>query len=109
MRPFPRCCIALMLLCAVASTAAARAAGIDLIDVPYTGGAPAVTAKTPKDVAAQLATWLTDALHAPEVRTRLVGLGLYPVGICGDDFAEHMRRQFDDYARVIRAAKITAE
>ena len=66
-------------------------------------------AKTPKDATAQLATWFKAAMQAPDVRQKLNNLGLYPVGTCLDDFAAHIRRQFDDYGRIIREANIEAE
>jgi len=151
-----------------------RAAGIDLTYVPYTGGAPAVTAllgghvttvlanysevaehlkagtlralattstkridplpdtptvqesgykdytaevwfgavappRTPKEATSQLATWFTAAMQAPEVKPKLIALGLYPVGICGDAYGAHMRQQFDEYARVIHDANIKGD
>lgn len=151
-----------------------RAAQVDLIYVPYAGGAPAVTAllgghvvtvlanysevaeqlkagtlralattsakridplpdvptvqeagykdyaaevwfgavapgKTPKDKTAELARFFTDAMKAPEVKAKLVSLALYPVGICGDAFAAHLRKSHDEYARVIHDANIKAE
>jgi tripartite-type tricarboxylate transporter receptor subunit TctC len=66
-------------------------------------------AKTPKDVTAQLATWFKAAMQAPDVKQKLNNLGLYPVGTCLDDFAAHIRKQFDDYGRIIREANIKAE
>ena len=66
-------------------------------------------AKTPKDNTAQLATWFRAAMQAPDVKPKLLNLGLYPVGMCGADFAAHIRRQYDEYGRVIRAANIKAE
>jgi tripartite-type tricarboxylate transporter receptor subunit TctC len=151
-----------------------RTAGIDVIYVPYAGGAPAVTAllgnhvvsvlanysevteqlkagtlralattspgrieplpdvptvqeagyrdyaaevwfgvvappKTPKDKTAELARWFTDAMQVPEVKAKLVAYALYPVAMCGDAFAAHMRKSYDEYARVIREANIHAE
>ena len=66
-------------------------------------------AKTPKETAAQLATWFKSAMQAPEVKPKLLNLGLYPVGACGDDFAAHIRKQYDTYSRIIREANIKAE
>jgi tripartite-type tricarboxylate transporter receptor subunit TctC len=63
-------------------------------------------AKTSKDVTAQLATWFKAAMQNPEVKAKLAPLALYPAGICGDDFVAHIRKQFEDYGRVIREAKI---
>ncbi len=66
-------------------------------------------AKTPKDTAAQLAGWFQAALKSPDVISRMQKFGLYPVGTCLDDFAAHIRNQYEEYGRIIREAKITAD
>jgi tripartite-type tricarboxylate transporter receptor subunit TctC len=66
-------------------------------------------AKTPKEQVAQLADWFTAAMQAPEVKQKLIGLGLYPVGTCGADYAAYIRSQYDDYRDVIKAANIKTE
>jgi tripartite-type tricarboxylate transporter receptor subunit TctC len=66
-------------------------------------------AKTPKHTAAELASWFKAAIIAPEVTPRLARLGLYPVGTCLDDFAAHIRSQFDEYGRIMREAGIRRE
>jgi tripartite-type tricarboxylate transporter receptor subunit TctC len=66
-------------------------------------------AKTPKEKIAQLADWVTGAMRNPEIRTKLVAVGLYPVGVCGDEFGTHIRRQYEEYGDVIRLANIKAE
>ena len=66
-------------------------------------------AKTPKNVAAELAGWFKAAINAPEVTPRLTKIGLYPVGTCLDDFAAHIRNQYDEYGRIIREAGIRSE
>jgi tripartite-type tricarboxylate transporter receptor subunit TctC len=65
--------------------------------------------KTPKERVSQLAGWFAAAMQVPEVRAQLVAQGLYPVGVCGVDFAAFIRKQYDDYGRVIREANIKAE
>jgi tripartite-type tricarboxylate transporter receptor subunit TctC len=65
--------------------------------------------RTPKETISKLAGWFTAAVQAPEVRRKLVDLGLYPVGICGADFAADVRKQYDDYGRFIRELNIKAE
>jgi hypothetical protein len=35
--------------------------------------------------------------------------GYYPVGMCGANFAALLRKQYDEYGRVIREANIKAE
>jgi len=66
-------------------------------------------AKTAKDATAQLASWFTAAMQVPEVKPKLVNLGLYPVGLCNADFGTHIHKQFDEYGRIIRDANIRAE
>ena len=66
-------------------------------------------AKTPQDTVSQLSTWFTAAMQVREVRAKLVVQGLYPVGTCGADFAALIRKQHDDYGRIIREANIKAE
>ena len=66
-------------------------------------------AKTPKDAVAQLSGWFTAAMQAPDVKPKLLNLGLYPVGKCGADFGAHIRSQYEEYGRIIREANIKAE
>ena len=66
-------------------------------------------AKTPKEKMSQLAGWFTAALQAPEFKAKLAPLGLFPVGMCGAGFAALLRKQYDDFGRVIREANIKAE
>ena len=66
-------------------------------------------AHTPKATAAEFANWLTAAMQAPEVKPKLALQALSPVAKCGADFAAHLRKQYDDYGRVIRQSNIKAE
>jgi tripartite-type tricarboxylate transporter receptor subunit TctC len=66
-------------------------------------------ARTAKEVIAQLSTLFASALKAPEVTSKLLTQGLYPVVMCGADFGAYIREQYDEYARVIREANIKAE
>jgi tripartite-type tricarboxylate transporter receptor subunit TctC len=66
-------------------------------------------AKTPKETIAQLAAWFVAALRVPEVEAKLAPQGIYPVGMCGAEFGAYIRKQYDDYGRVIREANIKAE
>jgi tripartite-type tricarboxylate transporter receptor subunit TctC len=66
-------------------------------------------AKTPKETLSRLAGWFTAAIQVPEVKAKLAIQGLYPVGICGVDFGSYLRKQFDEYGRVIREANIKVE
>jgi len=66
-------------------------------------------AMTPKETVLELAAWFTAAMQESAVKAKLETLGLYPVGICGAEFAAHLRKQFDDYARIIRESNLKAE
>ncbi len=66
-------------------------------------------AKTPASTVTQLSDWFGKAMQAPEVKPRLAQQGLLPVGKCGAEFGDYMRRQVEEYGRVIREAGIKAE
>jgi tripartite-type tricarboxylate transporter receptor subunit TctC len=66
-------------------------------------------AKTPKETIKNLPDWFTAAMRAPEVKAKLVAEGFSPVGLCGADFAALLRKQYDDYSRVIHEANIKAD
>ena len=66
-------------------------------------------AKTPKETVSQFAGWFTAALRAPETKSKLIALGLYPTEMCGADFGAFIRKQYDEYGRVIREANMRAE
>lgn len=66
-------------------------------------------AKTSKETISQLAAWFTSAMHAPEVKGKLVAQGFAPVGMCGTEFGVLLRKQYDDYGRVIREANIKSD
>jgi len=76
------------------------------LDIWYGLVAPA---KTPNDALSQLAAWSSAAIKAPEMKPKLALQGLYPVATCGAEFGAHLRKQYDDYERVIREANIKAE
>jgi tripartite-type tricarboxylate transporter receptor subunit TctC len=66
-------------------------------------------AKTPKETVSQLIDWFSEALLAPQVRTKLTVQALYPNPKCGADFDAHIRRQTDLYTRLIRELNIKTE
>jgi tripartite-type tricarboxylate transporter receptor subunit TctC len=68
-----------------------------------------VPAKTPEEAVSRLVSSFTMALQVPEVQSKLVIQGLYPVGICGADFGAYLREKYDEYGRVLREANIKAE
>jgi tripartite-type tricarboxylate transporter receptor subunit TctC len=61
-------------------------------------------AKTPKPVVDELGSWFAAALRVPEVKAKLALQGLYPVGMCGAEFADYTRQRYDEYGKAISAA-----
>jgi tripartite-type tricarboxylate transporter receptor subunit TctC len=66
-------------------------------------------AKTPKETVAQLIEWFRGALLAPPVRAKLTAQALYPNPRCGAEFAAQLRRQSEQFARLIRELNIKTE
>jgi tripartite-type tricarboxylate transporter receptor subunit TctC len=63
-------------------------------------------AKTPPQAMTQTAGWFTAALHASEMKPKFAVQEFYPARMCGADFAAFLRKQNDDYGRIIREANI---
>jgi tripartite-type tricarboxylate transporter receptor subunit TctC len=66
-------------------------------------------ARTPKETISQLTAWFTAALQVGEVRAKLAVQRLDPAAMCGADFSALLRKQYDEYGRIIRGANIKAE
>jgi tripartite-type tricarboxylate transporter receptor subunit TctC len=66
-------------------------------------------AQTPPEVTARLAGWFAAAVQDAGVKAKLAAQGLRPVGLCGEQFREQVRAQYDTFGRVIREAGIKAE
>jgi tripartite-type tricarboxylate transporter receptor subunit TctC len=75
-------------------------------DIFYGVVAPA---KTPPDALAQLSGWFSSAVKAPDMKPKLAQQGLFPVGTCGAEFGAYLRRQGEEYSRIIREANITVK
>jgi tripartite-type tricarboxylate transporter receptor subunit TctC len=66
-------------------------------------------AKTPKDTVAQIGAMFTAAMQPPDIKAKLAALGLFPNGTCGADFTAVLRKDYEEYGRVIREANIKME
>ena len=66
-------------------------------------------AGTSRETVNELAGWFAAALKVPEVKAKLALQGLYPVGLCGADFAEFTRKRYDEYGEAIRATGLKAQ
>jgi tripartite-type tricarboxylate transporter receptor subunit TctC len=92
-----------------------------LPDVPTTAevGYPAVAgdnwqavvvpAGTPKEIVGFLHRAIVKIIELPDIRSRLATLGFEPVASTPDEFARHLRSEFDTWAKVIRASNIKAQ
>jgi tripartite-type tricarboxylate transporter receptor subunit TctC len=68
-----------------------------------------VPAKTPKETIAEITGWFTSALQDAETRRNLVAQGLFPAVTCGAEFGALIRKQYDEYGRIIRETSIKAD
>ena len=66
-------------------------------------------AKTPKEIVAKLNAEIVKILGMPDVRKRLLDSGAEPVGNTPDQMAAQMKRETEEYAKVVKQAKIVAE
>jgi len=48
-------------------------------------------------------------MQISEIKAKLETQAFHPLGICGADFAAFLRRQYDDYGRMIRETNMKAE
>ena len=76
------------------------------VDVWYAMFAPAAT---PKDTLAQLNGEIVKILYAPEMKTRLAVIGLEPAAESIDKTTAYIRSEIAKWAKVVKAAGITAE
>lgn len=66
-------------------------------------------AGTPREIIGRLQAGVARAMHAPENRERLVGLGIDPVANSPEEFSAYLAAETARYATVIRTANIGAE
>ena len=85
-----------------------REAGLADYEV-YEWNAIFAPAGTPAPVVAKLAEAISKALHAPDVRERIVGLGGEIAALGPQDTARFVRDQSELWARVVRTGNIRAE
>ena len=66
-------------------------------------------AGTPKEVVQRLNAEVVKILAMPDMRERLAGLGLDPVGNTPDEFAAFQKGEIAKWAKVVKDAKISAD
>jgi tripartite-type tricarboxylate transporter receptor subunit TctC len=76
------------------------------VDVWYAMFAPAAV---PKETLAQLNGEIVKMLYAPDMKTRLAAIGLEPAAESVDKTNTYINAEIAKWAKVVRAAGITAE
>lgn len=66
-------------------------------------------AGTPRPVIARLHGEVVRVLAIPDVRARILGIGMEPVGDTPEQFAAHIRSEIERWGRVVKSAGIKAE
>ena len=66
-------------------------------------------AHTPKETISQLIGLFSAAMQTPQIKAKFAGLGFFAGGECGNDYAAILRKNYDDYGRIIRDANIKME
>jgi tripartite-type tricarboxylate transporter receptor subunit TctC len=66
-------------------------------------------ARTPNETVSRLAGWFTAAMQQSDVKQKLAPLGLFPSRVCGLEFTNLLRRQYEEYGRAIRDANLKTE
>ena len=62
------------------------------------------TAGTPRSIVARLNAAFTSALKAPEIRDRVIGLGVVPVGSTPEQFDAYLQSEIVKYEKVVKAS-----
>lgn len=61
---------------------------------------------TPKEKISKLIGWFSAAIKDPTVRAKFATLGFFPGGECGAEFDAIIRKDYDDYGRIIAQAHL---
>jgi len=104
---------------ALAVTGAKRAPAAPDIPTVAEGGVPgydvtafygvSAPAKTPRPIVERLHAETVRAIHAPDIREKLQGLGADPVGNSAEQYTAFMQNEIAKWGKVIKAAGIRGE
>ena len=67
------------------------------------------TAGTPRDIIARLNAAFSKALQAPDIRERLAGLGVVPVGSSPEQFDAYLQTEIVKYEKLVKASGARVE
>jgi tripartite-type tricarboxylate transporter receptor subunit TctC len=68
-----------------------------------------VSSATPREIVRKINADLVSVLKSPEVRKRMVDVGLEPVGNSPEEFDAFIRAEISKWAKVVKEANITAD
>jgi len=80
-------------------------AGYKEVSADFFGGVVA-PAKTPKPMIDKLTGWFSAAIKDPKVEAKFKALGFFPGGACGGAYDTILRRDNNDYRRIIAEAHL---
>jgi len=83
-------------------------AGYRDAEAEFFGGVVA-PAKTPKEMIAKLTVLFTAAIAAPRIQEKFAALGFFAGGECGPAFSAIIRKDYDDYGRIVHDANFKME
>jgi len=83
-------------------------AGYGDAQAEFYGGVVA-PAKTPKEMIAKLTGLFTAAIAAPRIQEKFATLGFFSGGECGPAFSAIIRKDYDDYGRIVHDASFKME
>src|SRR5262249_7614596 len=66
-------------------------------------------AKTPKEIVAKLNSEMVRILNMPDVHRRLLDAGAEPVGNTPDQMAAQIKKETEEFGKIVKQAKIVAE
>ena len=66
-------------------------------------------AKLPRDITERLSSDVAKLLKLPDVKERLAGQGMEPIGNTPAQFAEFVRKENETWSKVVKAAGVKAE
>jgi len=65
--------------------------------------------KTPDETQTRLAAMFSTTIRSDDLKSKLILQGLYPTGMCGAEFRNFVRSQYEDYRRIIREINFPTE
>jgi tripartite-type tricarboxylate transporter receptor subunit TctC len=69
-------------------------------------GGVVAPAKTPRETISQLTGFFAAAIGQPQIKVKFAKLGFFSGGECGADYAAILRKDYDNYGRIIRESNM---